>query len=253
MPRLNMGIRHTGPTRTAPIPEGRDPFVNTPLLRLTPGRDGRDRFWISTWNSAVGCLGVCIDETGNYRVYRFRSHRLPGFYSAVQTDDDILWLCGRLSTVVRLDLASGKYDACETGAPDALVFQGMAYDPATGKLVAAAFPPPKTIGFSFDQFGAAVRGHVDLAAQAPGPQDFAAPRCGAPAVETAAGLEVGFPETLRDERGAHDAVAVGADNAVYGLDAVGIEPKGKVQCAGPGIVARKEPVLVDADNLARAC
>ncbi len=144
-------IHWPGPKpRSAPIPPARDPFVNTPLLRLTPDDQGRDRFWISSYNNAVGTLGVCVNEMGEARVYPFNLPRHPGFYSAVQTEPDTLWLCGDLAKVVRLDLKTGLYESFETGAPTALVFPGMAYDAPTGKLFAVAFPPPKTIAFSFD-------------------------------------------------------------------------------------------------------
>jgi len=133
-----------------PIPKGRDPFVNTPLLSLGPGADGTERFWISTWNSNAGCLAALVTEDGRHRIYRFPEH--PGFYSAAQEDEDTLWLCGDLARVVRLTLSSGKYEAFDTGAPSALVFEGMTIDHATGKLFAVAFPYPhtKTVAFSFD-------------------------------------------------------------------------------------------------------
>jgi hypothetical protein len=133
-----------------PIPPGRDPFVNTKLLSLGPGADGAERFWISTWNSNVGTLAALVTEDGRHRIYRFPEH--AGFYSAAQEDADTLWLCGMLNLVVRLTISSGKYEAFDTGAPGALVFQGMVLDHATGKLFAAAFPHPftKTVAFSFD-------------------------------------------------------------------------------------------------------
>jgi len=133
-----------------PVPKTRDPFINTPLIPAGTDDAGHERFWISTWNHLVGCLGVLISETGAARLYHFAEPREPGFYSAVAEDNDTLWLCGGLSHVVRLDLRSGKYEAFDTGAPDALVFQGMILDRATGKLFAAAFPGEKTTAFSFD-------------------------------------------------------------------------------------------------------
>jgi hypothetical protein len=140
--------RWTGLIRRAPIPKTRDPFVNTPLIRV-PGADGAERFWISSWNGNAGTTAVLIDARGEHRIYRFgREH--GGFYSAVAIDPQTLWLCGDLARVVRLDLSTGKFDVFETGAPAALVFQGMACDKATGKLFAAAFPPPETSAFSFD-------------------------------------------------------------------------------------------------------
>ncbi len=142
-----------GKTVRVPIPKGRDPFVNTPLLSLGPGANGEERFWISTWNACAGCLAVRVTESGEARIYRFNKPPRGGFYSAVQEDADTLWLCGDLSTVVRLTLSSGKVAAYPTGAPAALVFQGMALDRATGKLFAAAFPYTGTTAFSFDTRG----------------------------------------------------------------------------------------------------
>ncbi len=138
----------TGTVVRVPVPKGRDPFVNTPLLSLGPGADGAERFWISTWNSNVGCTAALVTEAGDARIYRFPKH--GGFYSAVQEDADTLWLCGWLTYVVRLSLSTGTYDQYPTGAPGALVFQGMVLDQATGKLFAAASPMTKTTAFSFD-------------------------------------------------------------------------------------------------------
>ncbi len=136
--------------RSAPIPFVRDPFVNTPLLRLSPGMNGRERFWISSFNGAFGSLGVVVDEWGECRLHPAGSFRHPGFYSAVQTGPEELWLCGNLATMTRLDLKRGRYEYFETGAPSALTFAGMAYDAATGKLCAIAFPPPRTMAIVFD-------------------------------------------------------------------------------------------------------
>ncbi|KPL00383.1 MAG: hypothetical protein AMK75_05490, partial [Planctomycetes bacterium SM23_65] len=132
-----------------PVPKTRDPFVNTPLLSLGRDRRGVERFWSSSWNSNVGCMGLVVDETGNHRIYRFDG-RFPGFYSAAQENERTLWLCGDLGTVVRLDLVTGKYHFFETGAPYALVFQGMILDRKSGKLFAAAYPYTTTTAFSFD-------------------------------------------------------------------------------------------------------
>jgi len=127
----------------APIPAARDPFVNTPLLKLTPDRNGLDRFWISSWNAAFGCLGVCINELGEHRVYPSGSFHYAGFYSAVQTDDDTLWLCAKLSCMVRLNLKTGLFKEFATGAPPVMPFAGMAYDARTGKVVCRHSRHPK--------------------------------------------------------------------------------------------------------------
>jgi len=132
-----------------PVPKSRDPFVNTPLISVGKDKRGHDRFWISTWNSAVGCIGLLIDETGEYRIYRFKKPNF-GFYSAVQTDANTLWMCCLIDAVVKFNLDTGKHESFPTGVPSALIFQGMVYDKATGKLFAAAFPPPNITAFSFD-------------------------------------------------------------------------------------------------------
>jgi len=149
------------------IPACRDPFVNTPLLALGPDAAGVERFWISTWNSVTGCLGALVDENGAFRLFRFYEPKHPGFYSAALEDDDTLWLCGDLSRVVRLSLTSGAYESFPTGAPAALVFQGMALDPATGKLFVAAYPQtpagPTAVSFA-TRSGSTARIHTGVAA-----------------------------------------------------------------------------------------
>lgn len=148
MKALN-GTMWSGKMIRATIPLGKDPFVNTNLLPVGRGADGEERFWISSYNGNSGCIGVLITESGKERIYRFP---LPhcGFYSAAPEDDDTLWLCGDLSRVVRLTLSTGATETYDTGAPSALVFQGMVLDPTSGMLFAAAFPPPTTSAFSFD-------------------------------------------------------------------------------------------------------
>jgi hypothetical protein len=136
--------------RSVAIPPARDPFVNTRLIRLTPDENGLDRFWISSFNSAFGSLGVCINETGDHRVYPSGSFHHAGFYSAVQTKDDTLWLCYKLSHMVRLNLCTGEFKAFPTGAPPAMAFAGMAFDPSTGKVFAIAHSGPNIVGVSFD-------------------------------------------------------------------------------------------------------
>jgi hypothetical protein len=138
-----------GQTLRAPVPPGRDPFINTPLLALGKGADGEERFWISSWNSVSGTTGVLVTESGQERIYHFAPPH-SGFYSAASEDSDTLWLCGDLSRVVRLTLSSGAMEVYETGAPPALVFAGMIISHATGKLYAAAFPPSGPAAFSFD-------------------------------------------------------------------------------------------------------
>jgi hypothetical protein len=135
----------------APIPLSRDPFVNTPLLAAGRAEGGEERFWISTWNSNVGCLGALVTEFGEARLYRFDGERFHGgFYSAALEDNDTLWLCGDLARVGRLTLSTGACEEFETGAPEALVYQGMALDRETGKLFALAYDYTAATAFSFD-------------------------------------------------------------------------------------------------------
>lgn len=137
----------------APIPLSRDPFINALMTRLLPDAAGAERFWISTWNSHSGSLGVMIDEHGGHRIHRFQHPRWPGFYSAIPAgaeDPDGLWLCGWLERISRFDLRTGEMKDFPTGAPGTLVFNGMPIDHATGKLLAVAFAPPRTVAVSFD-------------------------------------------------------------------------------------------------------
>lgn len=138
-----------GPVWQVDVPATRDPLINAPLISLGKNREGVERFWISSWNSNSGALGLMVDEKGRERIYRFP---LPhtGFYSAAPEDGDTLWLCGDLSRLVRLTLSSGEFESYETGAPPALVFQGMTFDRAQRKILAVAYPPPLTAAFSFD-------------------------------------------------------------------------------------------------------
>jgi hypothetical protein len=132
-----------------PIPKSRDPFVNACLVSLGVDRSGIERFWISSWNGNVGCMGMTIDERGECRIYRF-GERFPGFYSVAQEDERTLWLCGFLNTVVRLDLVTGEHRSFATGLADSLVFQGMTLDRRTNKLFAASFSGTELAAFSFD-------------------------------------------------------------------------------------------------------
>lgn len=136
------------------IPPTRDPFINTLMTRLSPDKNGLERFFATTYNSISGCLGVCINEAGEHTRYRFSKPKYdatyPGFYGVAQEDDDTLWLCGTIDKVSRLTLSTGKLETYETGAPSALIFQGLTFDKPTGKLLGLAFPPPKTAAFIFD-------------------------------------------------------------------------------------------------------
>jgi hypothetical protein len=132
------------------VPKTRDPVINARLESIGPDREGRQRYWIASYNAIDGATGILVDEIGNHRLYRFGKEH-PGFYSACidPKDPDALWLCGTLDAVVRLTLSTGTVERFATGAPKALVFQGMVLDPGTRKLFAAAFPDP-IVAFSFD-------------------------------------------------------------------------------------------------------
>lgn len=136
------------------IPHTRDPFVNTPLINAGFDPDsGEERFWISTWNSNVGCLGALVTPSGKSRIYRFEKQDGLigcGAYSACLTDNDTLWLISDLQAFVKLTLSTGEYEVYRTGAPSALVFAGIQYDKATNKLFAGAFVPPDQHAVSFD-------------------------------------------------------------------------------------------------------
>jgi hypothetical protein len=133
----------------AAIPPSRDPFVNANLVSLGPDEEGDERFWISSWNTVSGTLGALVTESGGHRIYRFGPPH-SGFYSVAQQDQDTLWLCGDLAHVVRLSLSSGRFECFATGAPPALVFQGMAFDAQSGQLFAAANPGQGLVAFAFD-------------------------------------------------------------------------------------------------------
>ncbi len=140
--------------RKLPVPSTRDPFVNTPLINA--GFDpetGEERFWISTWNDNVGCLGVLVTPSGKSRIYRIKKGRDIigcGAYSACLTDNDTIWMISDLQAFCRLTLSTGEYEFYDTGADSALVFAGMQYDEESGKLMAVAFPPPRMCAVSFD-------------------------------------------------------------------------------------------------------
>jgi len=135
--------------RRIPIPRTRDPFVNTPLLPVGRDDDGVEQFWISSWNSNVGCIGLLVGADGKARSYRFPMPH-AGFYSAVPDDTGGLWLCGDLSRIVHLRLRDGRWTAYDTGADPGLVFQGMARDAAGDNLLVAAFTGDRTDAVCFD-------------------------------------------------------------------------------------------------------
>lgn len=133
------------------MPRTREPFINTPLISLGVWADGVERFWSSSWNSVGGSTGVLLDAEGGCREYRL-SVRSGGYYSVAQESERVLWLCGNLSFVLRLDLDTGKVEVFDTGVTPVMIFYGMVFDPATRKLLASGFPAStqKVTAFSFD-------------------------------------------------------------------------------------------------------
>jgi hypothetical protein len=136
--------------RRVAIPRTRDPFVNVPLTPLGPDRDGMEWFWTSSCNPGNGSLGVRVNVAGEHRVIRFGDARFASFYSAAVGEKGALWLCGFSDCVVRLDWRTGRWKAFETGAPKAMVCDGMAFDPATAKLFFVFHAQEGTLGCSFD-------------------------------------------------------------------------------------------------------
>ena len=125
--------------RRYPMPQSREPFINTNLIPagLDP-ETGGERWWISSWNANTGSTGVLVTASGKNRVYRFeRGFGLAGCgaYSAAYAGDDKLWLVSDTAALRRLDLRTGAVGEFRTGAASGLVFAGMPYDPETGKFL----------------------------------------------------------------------------------------------------------------------
>ena len=134
-----------------PMPKTRDPFCNTPLYPLGPGEDGVERFWISTYNRMQGGLGVMVKENGEHRIMRFGKVS-PGYYSIAQENENTLWLCGKLSTVVRLNLRTWKFRTYDTGIEDGSVSYGGALDARARRffLMARSRADNLPLAISFD-------------------------------------------------------------------------------------------------------
>jgi len=130
-----------------PLPESRDPFVSALLINAgVDPETGEERFWTSTWNANIGCLGALITEKGKSRIYRFQKANdgfvCCGAYSACMTDNDTIWMMSDLKAFVKLTLSTGEYEILQTGAPAFTMIScnAMQYDEATGKIMAIAFP-----------------------------------------------------------------------------------------------------------------
>lgn len=151
--------------REVPIPPGPDPIVNAPLTPLGPDADGVARYWISTVNPVAGATGICVRADGRARTYRFGAPH-SCVYGVALEDPDTLWLCGDLSRMLRLSLSTGEVRCFPTGAPQCLVFQGMALDPATGLLLAIGYDGTATTAVTFDIHRHRTRRvHVDVCRQ----------------------------------------------------------------------------------------
>lgn len=133
--------------KLVPLPKTREPFVNIPFKSLGIDARGNERFWMSSVNQLFGAKGVIVDEWGECRVYP-TSPRHTVLYTAAQDagDPEILWLCGELNWITRLDLRTGKMEDFATGIRKARSFPGGIYDAATGKLLVLSRPYQGVIG-----------------------------------------------------------------------------------------------------------
>ncbi len=118
------------------IPKTRDPFVNAQLIPAGVDPDtGEERFWMSTWNSIIGSIGVLITESGKNRIYHFDAKKQEfGFYGASYAGNDIMWVSCFLDSITKLDLKTGKTQTWNTGMPHALSSSGLVYDNKTKKV-----------------------------------------------------------------------------------------------------------------------
>jgi len=96
-----------------------------------------------------GATCVIVNEDGEHQTF------LPwvphwSFYGAVQEDANTLWLCDRMSRIVRFSIRTGKFESFDTGAPDAHVGRGMVFDPATKKLFTSGYSSLQNVAVSFD-------------------------------------------------------------------------------------------------------
>ena len=127
------------------LPVTRDPFINAQVVPagIDP-QTGEDRFWASTWNSNSGCTGALFTSSGKNKIFRFDKNKQQyGFYGASYQGDEIMWLCGFLDQVTRLDLIGGETVTYNTG---------FTYDDQTKKLFMCAYcqGDQKRKGFVFD-------------------------------------------------------------------------------------------------------
>lgn len=126
-----------GRARTYPKPKTDDPFINCSLVSLGRGRDGFERFTISSLNMDTGARTLVLDENGGCRVYTWRGPMRPLFcYGAVAAGRDTVWLGGGAASgpcLYRLELSSGERRHYPAPAGH-FITSGMAYDPVTRKV-----------------------------------------------------------------------------------------------------------------------
>ena len=139
------------------VPKSRDPFVGALLINAgTDPETGEERFWTSTWNANIGCLGALITPSGKSRIYRFPKANdgfvCCGGYSACLTDNDTIWMMGDLKAFVKVTLSTGEYEILQTGAPEFTMIStgAMQYDSTTGKIMAIAFSNDGIKAVSYD-------------------------------------------------------------------------------------------------------
>lgn len=140
-----------------PVPATRDPFCNTPLIHAGyDPKTGEERYWTSSCNVNVGCLGVLLTPSGKPRIYPIQKNgQGPAGccgYSVVMPDNDTLWFYANLRFPVRLTLSTGEYEYVDMGAEvgQGSVFAGAQYDKATHKILALACVDGILTGVSFD-------------------------------------------------------------------------------------------------------
>jgi hypothetical protein len=147
---MKRGVEEPAPRTTLRTPAIPGPFVNNRLLSLGVGRDGVERFWISTYNATGGALGILADELGRMRRYDLGPEHASAYAAAAQ-NASTLWLCGEMSQILKLDLNSGKLSAFPTGAGGGLCHAGMALDRDARQLLVTGRGTKNTgLGVSFD-------------------------------------------------------------------------------------------------------
>ena len=136
-----------------PKPRTQDAFVNSTLTSLGRGRDGVERFWISTCNRLCGATSFLLTEDGDCRTYPWPDN-INCVYSVAQESSSVLWLgaLGAGPFFVRLDLRTGKWQRYPLPAGRFLT-AGMVYDPRTRKVFSGAQTAMVTFDTRTRRFG----------------------------------------------------------------------------------------------------